>query len=260
MTAQSGRNVSPAMNTICYGRKAALRLVPVKVPALMPVNYESVSNEIDESELQCAKHTEQSISTYPSIVTGVIHVVPNASHILVTSSVAASEEKKTDEGAMIVSLAPKCSPAAVADPPEMRTLTPARTKRPPDIYMFTICQIIIIELNCFRSRFSVLIIVLESGSELGPIERRSMNVGRLSQLEAVDCYSKRDQSGRVETLHDFDVVPQPLVRRNGHSFAQSQTITIMIVDDRLPQRPKSNSDSVLVLFWQMLYRYCLINN
>jgi hypothetical protein len=34
----------------------------------MPVNSESISNEIDESDLQYAKHDEQSIWTWRGIV------------------------------------------------------------------------------------------------------------------------------------------------------------------------------------------------
>jgi hypothetical protein len=46
-----------------------------------------------------------------------------------TSSVTASEEKKAEEGTMMPPPEPKSNLAAVADPPEAQTLTPAMTER-----------------------------------------------------------------------------------------------------------------------------------
>jgi hypothetical protein len=46
-----------------------------------------------------------------------------------TSSVATSEEKKTEEGNMISPAEPESNPVAVADPSEAQTVTPAMTER-----------------------------------------------------------------------------------------------------------------------------------
>jgi hypothetical protein len=68
----------------------------------MCVNSESVSNEIDESELQYAKQSEQRIRTWRRTVTDAIHLFANPPPpIRVTPSAAASQEKKSDEGTMM---------------------------------------------------------------------------------------------------------------------------------------------------------------
>jgi hypothetical protein len=56
-----------------------------------------------------------------------------------TSSVATSDEKKTEEGIVMSPLEPESNPPAVADPPEARALTPAATERASDI--LTNCKI-----------------------------------------------------------------------------------------------------------------------
>jgi hypothetical protein len=49
------------MNQTFTGRTTNDRRVPAKAPASMRVNSESVSNEIDENELQYEKHDEEII-------------------------------------------------------------------------------------------------------------------------------------------------------------------------------------------------------
>jgi hypothetical protein len=49
--------------------------------------------------------------------------------IRMTSSVATSEEKKTDEGTVMSPSEAELNPATVADPPEAQTPTPAMTER-----------------------------------------------------------------------------------------------------------------------------------
>jgi hypothetical protein len=49
------------MNETPPGTTTKDRRVAAKAPASMRVNTESVSNEIDESESQCEKHSEQRI-------------------------------------------------------------------------------------------------------------------------------------------------------------------------------------------------------
>jgi hypothetical protein len=49
------------------------------------------------------------------------------------SSVATSEEKKTEEGTRMSPPEPESNPVAGADRPEAQTLTPAMTKRVSDI-------------------------------------------------------------------------------------------------------------------------------
>jgi hypothetical protein len=52
VTAQEGGNASPAMNQTLTGTTMKDRLVFQQATALMRVNSESISNEIDKSELQ----------------------------------------------------------------------------------------------------------------------------------------------------------------------------------------------------------------
>jgi hypothetical protein len=59
VTAQKGENISLAMSDILPGRTTKDRLVPAQASVLMRVNSESVSNKIDESDLQQEKHSEQ---------------------------------------------------------------------------------------------------------------------------------------------------------------------------------------------------------
>jgi hypothetical protein len=61
VTSQEGGNASPAMNDVFPGTTTKERLVPKQAPVSMRVNSESVSNEIDESDLQFEKHCEQRI-------------------------------------------------------------------------------------------------------------------------------------------------------------------------------------------------------
>jgi hypothetical protein len=61
VTAQEGGNTSPAMNEVLTGTTTKDRFVLQQAPASMRVNSESVSNEIDESDLQNKKHFEQRI-------------------------------------------------------------------------------------------------------------------------------------------------------------------------------------------------------
>jgi hypothetical protein len=60
-TLQSIKNALPAMNETLTGRTPKDKDVAAKAQASMRVNSESVSNEIDECELQCEKHDEQRI-------------------------------------------------------------------------------------------------------------------------------------------------------------------------------------------------------
>jgi hypothetical protein len=53
----------PAMNEVLSGTTTEYGCVPAKAPALMRVNSEVVSNEIDESDLQHENHDEQRIRT-----------------------------------------------------------------------------------------------------------------------------------------------------------------------------------------------------
>jgi hypothetical protein len=61
VTAQETGNASLAMNTVLPGTITKGRFVSQQPPASMRVNSEAVSNEIDESDLQCEKHFEQII-------------------------------------------------------------------------------------------------------------------------------------------------------------------------------------------------------
>jgi hypothetical protein len=61
MTAQSRGKASPAMNNVLRGRKTKYRQVPAKALASICANSEPVSNEIDGSDLQFEKHSEQRI-------------------------------------------------------------------------------------------------------------------------------------------------------------------------------------------------------
>jgi hypothetical protein len=61
VTAQDGGKASPATNQILPGTTTKDRFVCPQAPASMHVNSESVSNEIDESDLQYEKHFEQRI-------------------------------------------------------------------------------------------------------------------------------------------------------------------------------------------------------
>jgi hypothetical protein len=49
------------MNEVLPGTTTKYRFMPAKAPASIRVNCESVSNEIDESELQYEKQYEQRI-------------------------------------------------------------------------------------------------------------------------------------------------------------------------------------------------------
>jgi hypothetical protein len=61
VTAQRGGNASPAMNEVRPGTTIKDRFVRQQASASMPVNSEFVSNEIDESDPQHKKHSEQRI-------------------------------------------------------------------------------------------------------------------------------------------------------------------------------------------------------
>jgi hypothetical protein len=61
VTAQWCGKAAPAMNEVLPGTTTKERRVPAKVPASRSTNSESVSNEIDESDLQYAKHDEERI-------------------------------------------------------------------------------------------------------------------------------------------------------------------------------------------------------
>jgi hypothetical protein len=52
---------SPAMNEVLPGRATKCICVSAKAPAPIRVSCESVSNEIDEGDLQPEKHDEQRI-------------------------------------------------------------------------------------------------------------------------------------------------------------------------------------------------------
>jgi hypothetical protein len=61
VTAQEAGNASPAMNEVLPGITAEDSFVSQKARAWMSVNSASVSNEIDESDVQSEKHDEQRI-------------------------------------------------------------------------------------------------------------------------------------------------------------------------------------------------------
>jgi hypothetical protein len=61
VTSQWYGKASPAMNEILAGTTLKCRCVQAKAPASIRINSESDSNEIDESELQYKKHSEQRI-------------------------------------------------------------------------------------------------------------------------------------------------------------------------------------------------------
>jgi hypothetical protein len=97
----------------------------------MRVNSESVSKEIDESDLQSEKHDEQRIWTWRGISIDVIWFLRNArKSIRLTPRAAAGERRKIDEGAMRSPAEPnsKSDLPAVTDPRETQSLTPATTK------------------------------------------------------------------------------------------------------------------------------------
>jgi hypothetical protein len=101
----------------------------------MCVNSESLSNEIDESDLQCEKHDEQRIWTWRGIGIYLIDLpLGLKQRIRITSSVAAREGKKTEEGTMTspsqreAESQSKSNPITVADPSEAQILTPATTE------------------------------------------------------------------------------------------------------------------------------------
>jgi hypothetical protein len=54
-------NASGAMNEVLAGTTTNDKDVPPKASASMRLNSESVSDEIDESKLQCGKHDEQRV-------------------------------------------------------------------------------------------------------------------------------------------------------------------------------------------------------
>jgi hypothetical protein len=61
VTAQEGGSASPAMNDVLPGMIAKDRFVFKQALASIRVNSDSVSNEINESDLQHEKHDEQRI-------------------------------------------------------------------------------------------------------------------------------------------------------------------------------------------------------
>jgi hypothetical protein len=61
VTTQEGGNASLAMNDVPSGTTTKDRLAALQTPASMRVNLESVSNEIDESDSQDEKQSEQRI-------------------------------------------------------------------------------------------------------------------------------------------------------------------------------------------------------
>jgi hypothetical protein len=63
VTAQWLGKASRAMNKIFPGPTTNDRFVPAKARASIRINCESLSNEIDESDLQDEKHDEQRIRT-----------------------------------------------------------------------------------------------------------------------------------------------------------------------------------------------------
>jgi hypothetical protein len=60
-TAQEDGNAVPAMNEALSGTRTKDKRVAAKAFDSMPVDSQSVANEIDESELQQQKHFEQRI-------------------------------------------------------------------------------------------------------------------------------------------------------------------------------------------------------
>jgi hypothetical protein len=95
---------------------------------------ESVSNEIDESELQSEKHDEQRISACRGIVIDLIgRLSKEREPIRATRSGAAREGKKADDGTM--TSYPDANPTTVADPADAQTVTPATTTWASDIEM-----------------------------------------------------------------------------------------------------------------------------
>jgi hypothetical protein len=61
MTAQDGGNAPPAMNMVFPGTMTKDTCVFQHARASMRINSEFVSNEIDESNVQCEKHDEERI-------------------------------------------------------------------------------------------------------------------------------------------------------------------------------------------------------
>jgi hypothetical protein len=61
MTAQWRGKASLAMNEVFRGTTTKYRCVPAKASAEIQVNSESVSNEINESDMQYEKYDEQRI-------------------------------------------------------------------------------------------------------------------------------------------------------------------------------------------------------
>jgi hypothetical protein len=61
VTAQWRGKAAPPMNDVFCGTTTKDRHVPLKALASIRVNSESVSNEIDESDLHTEKHSEQRI-------------------------------------------------------------------------------------------------------------------------------------------------------------------------------------------------------
>jgi hypothetical protein len=61
VTAQERGNALPAMNNVFSGITTKDRSVIAQARASIRVNSESISNEIDESDLQYEKHDEQRI-------------------------------------------------------------------------------------------------------------------------------------------------------------------------------------------------------
>jgi hypothetical protein len=63
VTLQEGGNASAARNDVLLGTITKDRFVSEQAPASIRINSESVSNEIDESDLQYEKRDEQRIWT-----------------------------------------------------------------------------------------------------------------------------------------------------------------------------------------------------
>jgi hypothetical protein len=61
VTAQEGRNASQAMDDVLPGTITMCRFVSRQAPVSTRVNPESVSKEINESDMQFEKHAEQRI-------------------------------------------------------------------------------------------------------------------------------------------------------------------------------------------------------
>jgi hypothetical protein len=61
VTVQSAGNASTAMNETLTGTTTKERCVPAKAPVSIRINSESVSNEIDESDVQHKKHNGKRI-------------------------------------------------------------------------------------------------------------------------------------------------------------------------------------------------------